>query len=177
MSEQDGVTNINITDLRSRLNEKTFRDGVRRTLLERLSDQFGEPVHLSEDSTDEERERAESRQRDIENHLASLRETLTTHGLELVQDAEDDNLVYAQQSLRMNQEVDLSWLGKGIELAYSIMAAALVMVLPILLGVWLDSILEANFFGIVGIAVGVLAGIISILSFARRGKAKRDSTA
>lgn len=175
MIEQDGLPSINITDLRNRLNEKTFQDGVRRAFLERLSERYGDPIPLDEESTDEERERAAIRQRNIDDHLVLLRKSLATHRLELVRDVEDDDLVYAQQRLRATQEVDLAWLGKGIELAYSIMAAALMMVLPVLLGVWLDSELETNFLGMIGIAIGVIAGLASILSFARSGREKRGS--
>lgn len=162
MSEQR--TKLDIATVREQLNNLTFRNGLRQVLVGRVSERF-EPLELSEDAENDEEEITTQRELAIAEYLAGLRDELSRHNFELARGDDDADCLYAVQRLRRNLSVDLSWLGEGMAKAYSIMAAALTVVLPIVVGMWFDSQFGLRWAGLIGIGIGLLVGVVLLTRF------------
>lgn len=107
---------LTITEIRDQLNGLAFKDGKRQVELGEVSDLFdGEDVNHAVERFDHE---------------------LQTHDLELVR--EGDKLIVVQRLKKRPQ--DYSWIAKGIQWASRITAIAAEMVVPGLLGFWLDDL-------------------------------------
>jgi hypothetical protein len=90
------------------------------------------------------------------NHaIERLDQELQTHDLELAR--EGDRLVVVQRLRRRPQ--DYSWISKGLQWASRITSIAAEMVVPGLVGIWLDDHLETGFLAFIGFGIGVAVGI------------------
>ena len=126
---------LTIIEIRDELNELAFKDGKRQFELGEVSDLFdGE---------------------DVDYAIEQLEKELQTHDLELVRDG--DKLVVIQRLRRRPQ--DYSWISKGLQWASRITSIAAEMVVPGLVGIWLDDHLETGFLAFIGFGIGVAVGI------------------
>jgi len=66
--------------------------------------------------------------------------------------------LYVVQKLKY-RDTDLTWLAKGMEWVSKITTVALEMVVPAVIGAWLDQHFETSFLGVLGLVVGVPLGI------------------
>ena len=163
-------TTTNILDVRDGLNELPFRKGTRQVLIGRISDRF-EPIETTDEDDGPDDDRA-SQAAAIEQHLEELRNELAKHDLDLVRGDDDPDELYAVQHLRRESAVDLSWIGEAMGWASRIMAIALLMVLPVVGGMWLDARLGTGFLALLGILIGLPLGLWQ-LSRLTRGGAKQ----
>ena len=139
-----------IIEIRDQLNELAFKDGKRQVELGEVSDLFdGEDVNYA---------------------IERLEQELQTHDLELVR--EDDKLVVVQRLRRLPQ--DYSWISKGLQWASRITSVAAEMVLPGVVGVWLDNHLGTGFLAFIGFGIGVAAGIWHLTLVAKSLQQEED---
>lgn len=128
---------VEIGLIRERLNELAFEDGKRAVSLGIVAELFPQ------------RSPAE-----IEIELARLAEQLSKHDLSLERGREEPEELYAVQALKY-RAADLTWLAKGFEWVSKITTVALEMVVPAVIGTWLDQKFETRFLGVLGLVVGV----------------------
>lgn len=154
---------LDILELRDKLNSLAFKDGARRVLIGRISDTF--PSELPDETVEEEEQVAEEREDDIAivEYLQQLQRELGHHDLLLVRGEDDRDTLFAVQQLRRQSQIDLSWIAEGLRWVSIVMTASLEMVVPGILGLWLDSILGTRFLAILGLLVGVPLGIWHLL--------------
>ena len=166
-------TNTNILEIRDGLNKLPFRNGLRQVLIGRISDRF-EPLESADaDDDGDDSDDAQTAQRAaIEQYLAQIRSELSKHDLELARGDSDPDELFAVQQLRRGMGVDLSWMGDAFGWASRIMAIALEMVLPVIVGTWLDARFGTRFLSLLGICVGLPLGLWHLMLLARKSKLK-----
>ena len=165
---------MDYSNIRTRLNELPFQLGRRQVLIGRVSEileQRPEDVDVGRDGDDENSVTAAA----VEQRLHQIRQELSARGLELQRGAEDRDELYALQRLKLQSEVDLSWLGEAMSWSARIMAVGLEMVLPVVAGMWLDARLGTRFMALIGICVGLPVGLWHILVFTRGKRSGRHS--
>lgn len=128
---------IDIRRIRDQLNEETFEAGQRRALIGRISELFPEQEETV-----------------VQSQLQSIEEELHRHDLKLIRGKDDPDQLFAVQQLKYRKD-DMSWLAEGLQWAARIMTVALEMVLPAVVGFWLDQRFGTSFLGIVGLLLGV----------------------
>ena len=138
-----------INHIREELNELPFRDGKREVLVGRISEMF-----------EDESEQA------IADHVRQYEEELRSHTLILTRYEDDRDALFVVQELRALAP-DLSWLAEGMNWVSRIMTVALEMVLPGLVGLWLDNQLETRFLSMLGLALGVPLGIWHLIAMTK----------
>ena len=95
---------------------------------------------------------------EVEIELANLAERLTRQDLMLERRRDQPEELYVVQKLKY-RDTDLTWLAKGMEWVSKITTVALEMVVPAVIGAWLDQHFETSFLGVLGLVVGVPLGI------------------
>ncbi|HRX79444.1 MAG TPA: hypothetical protein P5307_10320 [Pirellulaceae bacterium] len=132
---------FDVNAIREQLNELAFEDGRRVLSLGVVSELFPDaaPAH-------------------VEIELASLAERLKKRDLILERRPDQPQELYVVQKLKY-RDTDLTWLAKGMEWVSKITTVALEMVVPAVIGSWLDQHLETSFLGVLGLVVGVPLGI------------------
>jgi hypothetical protein len=141
---------LNIDHIRAELNELPFKGGKREVFVGRISTMFEEESEQS-----------------IADHLAQSEQQLRSHTLILTRHEDDPDALFVVQKLR-TLPVDLSWIAEGMKWVSRITTVALEMVLPGLVGLWLDNQLETQFFALLGFALGVPLGIWHLIAMTKK---------
>lgn len=139
-----------IGTIREQLNEVAFKDGKRAVSLGFVSELFPEKPAA-----------------EVEIEIRRLEEQLSRHDLILERDGGDQKELYAAQTLKY-RAIDLTWIAKGIQWVSKITTVALEMVVPALIGMWLDQKLGTLFLGLLGIILGVPLGIWHLMKMTKR---------
>jgi hypothetical protein len=141
---------LDMPSVRERLNGLTFEHGTRKLCIGLISDLFV-------DHTPDE----------ITRQLKQLREQLADHDLTL-EHASDvpDQLVVVQQ-LKHRPE-DPQAIARGMQWVARITTVALEMVLPAVIGGWLDQRLGTNMLVLVGLLIGVPLGLWHLIKMTKR---------
>jgi hypothetical protein len=130
-----------IGTIREQLNELAFKDGKRVVSLGFVAELFPETSPT-----------------EVEIEVGRLEERLKKHGLLLERGGGEPEELYAVQTLKY-RAIDLTWISNGIQWVSKIMTVALEMVVPAVIGMWLDQKLGTQFLGLLGIILGVPLGI------------------
>lgn len=130
-----------IGTIRAQLNELAFQDGKRSVSLGLVPELFPEKSPT-----------------EVEAEIERLAERLQKNDLLLERTREEPEELYAVQTLKY-RAVDLTWMAKGMEWVAKITTVALEMVVPAVVGMWLDQKLGTPFLGPLGLIFGVPLGI------------------
>lgn len=147
---------LDIDHIREELNELPFRDGKREVFVGRISEIL-----------EEESEPA------IADHLREYEQELRSHTLILTRHDDDLDALFVVQVLR-SLPADLSWMAGAMNWVSKITTVALVMVLPGLVGWWLDNQLATRYLSLVGFALGVPLGMWSLIAMTKRNRNEID---
>jgi hypothetical protein len=135
--------------VRERLNELTFKDGTRRLCIGLISDLFV-------DQTPDE----------VTRELQHLSELLADHDLTLERSPEmPDQLVVVQQLKHRPQDPDA--IARGMRWVARIITVALEMIIPALIGSWLDNRFGTNVLVLVGLFIGVPLGLRHVIKMTK----------
>jgi hypothetical protein len=137
---------IDIDDIRAELNELPFKDGKREVFVGKISEVFGK-----------ESEQA------IADHLRTFEKELRHHTLILSRHEDDPDALFVAQELR-SLAPDLSWMATAMNWVTKITTVTLEMILPGLVGWWLDDRFGTRFLALLGFAVGVPLGIRHLIA-------------
>ncbi len=138
---------FDIFAIRDQLNEVAFKDGIRECCIG-----HGKELFEGLDTGANARE------------IQELRLLLERNDLAL--DVRDGDALFVVQQLK-RREVDPRLMARAIQAVSKITTVALEMVVPIVVGMWLDQKLGTQFLGIVGIALGVPLGIWHLIKLTR----------
>ncbi|MBI2478826.1 MAG: AtpZ/AtpI family protein [Planctomycetia bacterium] len=139
-----------IATIRAQLNELAFQDGKRAVSLGLVLELFPEKSPT-----------------EVEIEIERLEGRLRKHDLLLERGREIPEELYAVQTLKY-RAIDLTWIAKGMQWVAKITTVALEMVLPAVIGKWLDQLLGTHFLGVLGLAVGVPLGIWHLVKMTKR---------
>ena len=131
--------------IREELNALPFKNGKRELFVGRISELF-------------ENESSEA----VADRLHQYEQELRTHALVLTRHDDDPDALFVVQGLRALTP-DLTSMAEAMNWVSRITAVALEMILPGLVGTWLDSQLETRFLALLGLALGVPLGIWHLL--------------
>jgi hypothetical protein len=141
---------VEIGLIREQLNELAFEDGKRAVSLGIVAELFPQESPA-----------------EIELELARLAEQLSKHDLSLERGQEEPEELYAVQALKY-RAADLTWMAKGLEWVSKITTVALEMVVPAVIGRWLDQEFGTRFLGVLGLVVGVPLAIWHLVKMTKR---------
>ncbi len=130
-----------IGTIRAELNELAFQNGKRAVSLGFVPELF-----------------AEESPAEVEIELTRLEEQLSKHDLLLERGGDEPYELYVVQTLKY-RAIDLRWMANGMQWVARITTVALEMVVPVVIGMWLDQKLGTRFLGLLGLIVGVPLGI------------------
>ena len=130
-----------IGTIRAQLNELAFHDGKRRVLLGNIAELF---PHRSP--------------AEVETALERLAEQLSEHDLALERGRDESEELYVVQTLKY-RAIDFTWMANGMQWVAKITTVGLEMVVPTVIGMWLDQKLQTQYLGLLGIILGVPLGI------------------
>jgi hypothetical protein len=158
---------IDILEIRERLNQMPFREGRRQVFIGRISDAVPQPESDDEDDSEATRDTPE-----VQSYLRQLDATLARQDLTLVRGEEDPDSLYVEQKLRRQSNVDLSWMSEGVAWTSRITTVSLEMVIPGLIGYWLDGRFGTGFvLSLVGFALGLILGVWHLVQMSKAKKA------
>ena len=140
---------LDIDRSREQLNELPFEDGRREIFVGKISELF-----------------AEESDQAIADHLRQCEQELRRHTLILSRHEDDRDVLFIVQELRALPP-DFSSMVKGMNWVSKITTIGLEMVLPGLVGLWLDSQLETGFLGLLGFALGGPLGIWHLIAMTK----------
>ena len=146
---------LDIDHIRSELNELPFKDGKREVFVGSISEMF-----------DEESERT------IADLLRKYEQELKRHTLFLAYHEDDQDALFVGQQLR-SLALDFSWMAEATKWVSKITTVALEMILPGLVGLWLDHRLGTGFLALLGLGLGVPLGFRHLMLMTR---SKRTDT-
>lgn len=135
---------LDIGQIREQLNELTFEGGERQTCLGRISELFPEQ---GEDH--------------IGPQLEEIKAELQRHGLDLSRGEEDPDELFIVQKLKHGKN-DLTGFAEAMQWASKITAIAIVMVVPAVIGFWLDKQFGTGFLLPLGALIGPPLGLWSL---------------
>jgi hypothetical protein len=141
---------VEIGLIREQLNELAFEEGKRAVLLGHVAELF---PHRSA--------------AEVESELKRLAEQLSEHDLALERGRDKPAELYAVQTLKY-RAIDLTWMAIGMQWVAKITTVALEMVVPAVIGMWLDQKLETRFYALLGIILGVPLGIWHLVKMTKR---------
>ncbi|MDP6467566.1 MAG: AtpZ/AtpI family protein [Pirellulaceae bacterium] len=147
----DFMTNngLDLRTVREQLNELTFEHGTRRLCIGLISDLF---IDQTPD--------------DINSELERIREQLADQDLTLEHSSDvPDQLVVVQQL--KHRPADTGAIGRGVQWAARITTVALEMVIPAVIGTWLDNHFGTNLLTLVGLLIGVPLGLWHLIKMTR----------
>jgi hypothetical protein len=104
---------------------------------------------------------------EVEIELERLAEQLSEHDLALERGREESAELYAVQTLKY-RAIDFTWMANGMQWVAKITTVALEMVVPAVIGMWLDQRLETQFLALLGIILGVPLGIWHLVKMTKR---------
>jgi len=140
---------LDLATIREQLNELTFKHGTRRLGIGLISDLFIDQTPA-----------------DITRELQHMREQLADQGLTLERSSDvPDQLVVVQQ-LRQ-RPVDTGAIARGMQWVARITTVSLEMVIPAVIGTWLDNRIGTNFLALVGLLIGVPLGLWHLLKMTK----------
>lgn len=138
-----------IGTIREQLNELAFENGKRAVSLGFISELFP-------DTTTAE----------LASELKQLEQLLNEHDLTLERGGLDSEELYAVQALRY-RDADFTWMAQGVQWVSKITTVALEMVVPVVIGIWLDQKFGTRFLGVLGILLGLPLGIWHLLKMTK----------
>jgi hypothetical protein len=141
---------FDIHQLRGQLNELPFENGRRSVLLGRIDEMFENEAPPA-----------------VTERLRQIERELGRHDLIMERGKDDPNDLYAVQVLKKSA-LDGTWLAEGMRWASNITAIALEMVVPGLLGYWVDTLIGTNFLALVGFALGAPLAIWHLIRMTTR---------
>jgi hypothetical protein len=136
--------------IREQLNGLAFHDGKRTVSLGVVAELFPEKPAS-----------------EVEIEIRRLEEQLSRHDLILRRGHEEPEELYAVQTLKY-RAIDLTWMATGIQWVAKITTVALEMVVPAVVGIWLDQKLHTHFLGLIGIGFSVPLGIWHLVRMTKR---------
>ncbi len=139
-----------IGTIRAQLNELAFRDGKRAVSLGVVEELFPELTPT-----------------EVAIEIDRLEERLRKHDLLLERQRGELDELYAVQTLNY-RAIDFTWMARGLEWVAKITTVALEMVVPAVIGMWLDQKLGTQFLGLLGIVFGVPLGVWHLLKMTKR---------
>ena len=155
--------------IRDQLNQLEFKQGQRQVCVGRLSKAMpSEPAEFEEQLISATPGSAEHK--DAQSFLDALGRELGRHDLSLSRGREDPDELYVTQQLRPPRELDMGWIREGINWVSKITTVVLEMILPGVIGVWLDRRFETQFLALLGFAVGVPLGIGNLIRMAKKAR-------
>ncbi len=141
---------LDLASVRERLNELTFEHGTRKLYIGLISDLFID--HTPDEVTRE---------------LNRLREQLADHDLTLEHSSDlPDQLVVVQQLKRRPE--DPHAIARGMQWVARITTVALEMVVPAVIGGWLDNRFGTSMLALVGLLIGVPLGLWHLIKMTKR---------
>ncbi len=141
---------LNLAAVRAQLNEEEFHQGVRRLPIGRASELFAGRLP-----------------NEVDAGVQRLADELATHDLALERTpAETDQLVVVQRLAR--RPPDLNAMARAMQWVAQITTVALEMVLPAVVGNWLDGRFNTSFLTVAGLLIGVPLGLWHLLVLTRR---------
>jgi Putative F0F1-ATPase subunit Ca2+/Mg2+ transporter len=132
---------FDIPSIRDQLNDLAFENGKRSVSIGVVSKLF------PDDPSSE-----------VTSQLEQLEQQLRKNDLTLERRGNNAKELFVVQSLKY-REPDLTWMAIGMQWIAKITTVALEMVLPAVIGMWLDQKLGTQFLSLLGIVVGVPLGI------------------
>lgn len=141
---------FDIFAIRDQLNQVAFEDGKRALCLGSVAELFSE---VGRDV--------------VERELRELEGQLSQRDLTLERSSGDE--LYVVQQLK-HRDIDTSWIAKGVQWVSKITTVALEMVVPVIIGSWLDRKLGTQFLTILGIALGVPLGLWHLIKMTKRSE-------
>ena len=145
MTDFFSETGFDMAVVRRHLNELQFEHGTRRLRIGLVSDL------LATQSSGE-----------IEPVLQRLREQLAIHELGLERAPDNADELWIVQSLR-HRPTDVNAMARAMQWVSRITTVAFEMVVPAVLGTWLDSRWGTSYFALVGVMIGVPLGLWHLL--------------
>jgi len=140
---------LDLSVVRERLNELPFARGTRRLHIGLISD------HFSDHTPDE-----------VTRELKQLREQLADHDLTL-EHASDvpDQLIVVQQLKHRPGDPDA--IARGMQWVARITTVSLEMVIPAVIGGWLDNRFGTNMLALTGLLIGVPLGVWHLIKMTK----------
>ena len=149
MSEFMTNKGLDLAIVRERLNDLTFEHGTRKLCIGLISDLFI-------DQTPDQ----------VTRELKHLRKQLADHDLTLEPSPDvPDQLVVVQQLKRRPEDPDA--FARGIQWVARITTVALEMVIPTLIGGWLDNRFGTSMLALVGLLIGVPLGLWHLIKMTK----------
>ncbi len=145
-------TLFDIDRIRVELNELPFKNRKREVYLALISEMF-----------------ATESASEITAHLRQIERELAHHSLKLIRHDDDPDALFVEQQLR-SLALDMSWMSEGMRWVSVIMTVALEMVLPSLIGLWLDGKFGTRFLSPLGLALGVPLGLWHLILLTKRNR-------
>ena len=140
---------LDLAIVREQLNDLKFEQGTRKICIGLISDLF---IDLTPD--------------EVTRELKHLREQLAGRDLTLEHSSDvPDQLVVVQQLKRRPQDPDA--FARGIRWVARITTVALEMVLPAMIGGWLDKSLGTSMLALVGLMIGVPLGLWHLIKMTK----------
>lgn len=140
---------LDIDHIRAELNELPFKDGKREVFVGKISEMFHDESEQS-----------------IADHLREYERELRNHTLILSRHEDDWDALFAGQKLR-SLAPDFSWMAEAMNWVSKITTVTLEMILPGLVGLWLDNRLGTGFLALLGLALGVPFGIRHLIAMTK----------
>lgn len=144
---------FDIIKIRDQLNEVAFHNGKRSVCIGLISELF-----------------ADQESEVIETELQQLEQQLNKRDLLLERPSSNRDQLHVAQQLKTRQ-IDLAWMAQGIQWVAKITTVALEMVVPAVIGSWLDQRLGTQFLVFVGLVFGVPLGMWHLIKMTKRGNA------
>lgn len=141
MSEFMNAQGLDLVAIRSHLNELQFEQGSRKLRIGRIADLF-----------------AEHSPAEIARELQNMRQKLAEHDLQLEEPTDPDQPLVVVQQLTQ-RPVDAQALARAMQWVSRITTVACEMVLPAVIGTWLDHRLGTNMLAVAGLLIGVPLGL------------------
>jgi hypothetical protein len=140
---------LDIDHIRAELNELPFKDGKREVFVGKISEMFHDESEQS-----------------IADHLRKYERELRNHMLILSRHEDERDAPFAGQELR-SLAPDFSWMAEAMNWVSKITTVTLEMILPGLVGLWLDNRLGTGFLALLGLALGVPFGIRHLIAMTK----------
>jgi len=140
---------LDMATIRRQLNELQFENGIRKLHIGDVTDLFVEP------SPD-----------DVARTITRFREQLSEKDLSLTLTSEDPGQLFVEQQLK-HRPGDPNAMARAMQWVSRITTVALEMVIPAVIGTWLDGQLETSFLGLLGLLIGVPLGLWHLIKMTK----------
>ncbi len=140
---------LDLVVVRKHLNELKFMQGVRRLGVGVVPDLF-----------------VDQSPAEIATGIQRIRQQLADHDLMLEQSSDDPPQLFVVQQLT-HRPTDADSMARAMQWVSRITTVALEMVVPVVLGTWLDNRLDTNFLVVAGLLIGVPLGLWHLIQLTK----------